>query len=125
MLKKLCLRFLLNLIPLNDRYVGLCISIKALALALFILDWWLIRRRKHLEQAATVLPVHPLVHTGSIISLDKRKLSTSSVIYLIRYHYLEFSFMQVHFFFKRKSKASQTKMHIFLPLYLVFDFFDW
>ncbi|CAH0762197.1 unnamed protein product [Bemisia tabaci] len=53
------------------RYVGLCISIKALALALFILDWWLIRRRKHLEQAATVLPVHPLVHTGSIISLDK------------------------------------------------------
>lgn len=55
------------------RYVGLCAGIKILALALFLVDWWLVRRRKHLEEAGAILNVNDLVANGSIISLDKCK----------------------------------------------------
>lgn len=51
------------------RYVGLCAGIKILALALFLIDWWLVRRRKQLEDKLPTLTVNELV--GSIISLDK------------------------------------------------------
>ncbi|XP_034253759.1 solute carrier organic anion transporter family member 5A1, partial [Thrips palmi] len=50
------------------KYVGLCAGIKILALILFSLDWWLVRRRKRLEEHQD-LSVHDIV--GSIISLDK------------------------------------------------------
>ncbi|KAJ1532353.1 hypothetical protein ONE63_000956 [Megalurothrips usitatus] len=50
------------------KYVGLCAGIKILALVLFSLDWWLVRRRKRLEEHQE-LSVHDIV--GSIISLDK------------------------------------------------------
>uniref|UniRef100_A0A1B6FGW3 Solute carrier organic anion transporter family member n=1 Tax=Cuerna arida TaxID=1464854 RepID=A0A1B6FGW3_9HEMI len=53
------------------RYVGLCCGIKILALSLFLVDWWLIRRRRHLEDLPAVLTVNDLVTSGSIISLDK------------------------------------------------------
>lgn len=50
------------------RYVGLCATIKLVALAIFAIDWWLVRRRKQLEYTT------PLAATaGSIISLDKCK----------------------------------------------------
>ncbi|XP_023290281.1 solute carrier organic anion transporter family member 3A1 isoform X2 [Orussus abietinus] len=51
------------------RYVGLCAGIKILALALFLVDWWLVRRRRQLEDQRPSLTVNELV--GSIISLDK------------------------------------------------------
>ncbi|GLG98073.1 Solute carrier organic anion transporter family member [Gryllus bimaculatus] len=50
------------------RYVGICAGIKILALALFLVDWWFVRRRRQLEEQAA-LTVNDLV--GSIISLDK------------------------------------------------------
>ncbi|XP_021915685.1 solute carrier organic anion transporter family member 5A1 isoform X2 [Zootermopsis nevadensis] len=50
------------------KYVGICAGIKILALALFLVDWWLVRRRRQLEEQAA-LSVGDLV--GSIISLDK------------------------------------------------------
>ncbi|XP_075974203.1 organic anion transporting polypeptide 30B [Anticarsia gemmatalis] len=51
------------------RYVGLCGGIKIVALGIFMADWWLVRRRRHLE---TVPPLDPHKDiTGSIISLDK------------------------------------------------------
>ena len=53
------------------RYVGICAGIKIIALALFLVDWWLVRRRNQLEEQAT-MTVGDLV--GSIISLDKCKL---------------------------------------------------
>lgn len=52
------------------RYVGLCAGIKILALAIFLVDWWLVRRRKALEETA-VVTANEIV--GSIISLDKCK----------------------------------------------------
>ncbi|KAK0158530.1 hypothetical protein PV328_009522 [Microctonus aethiopoides] len=51
------------------RYVGLCAGIKILALALFLVDWWLVRRRRQLEDNPAGLTVNDIV--GSIISLDK------------------------------------------------------
>jgi organic anion transporter 3A len=53
------------------RYVGICASIKILALALFLVDWWLVRRRRQLEEQATMTVCEVV---GSIISLDKCKL---------------------------------------------------
>lgn len=50
------------------KYVGICAGIKIIALALFLVDWWLVRRRNQLEEQAT-MTVGDLV--GSIISLDK------------------------------------------------------
>ncbi|XP_053619039.1 solute carrier organic anion transporter family member 5A1 isoform X2 [Plodia interpunctella] len=51
------------------RYVGLCGGIKIVALGIFLADWWLVRRRRHLEQAAPLDPTKDIA--GSIISLDK------------------------------------------------------
>lgn len=53
------------------RYVGLCAGIKILALALFLIDWWLVRRRRQLEDQPPSFTVNEFV--GSIISLDKRE----------------------------------------------------
>lgn len=51
-----------------SRYVGLCGGIKIVALAIFMIDWWLVRRRKQLEKAK---PITAQEVVGSIISLDK------------------------------------------------------
>ncbi|XP_055588993.1 uncharacterized protein LOC129741292 [Uranotaenia lowii] len=50
------------------KYVGLCASIKIIALVIFIIDWWLVRRRKNLDKL-NPMSANDLV--GSIISLDK------------------------------------------------------
>lgn len=50
------------------RYVGLCASIKIVALAIFMVDWWFVNRRKNLEKAKTITAEEIV---GSIISLDK------------------------------------------------------
>lgn len=50
------------------KYIGLCTSIKIVALLIFMVDWWLVRRRKHLEKLQP-LTANDIV--GSIISLDK------------------------------------------------------
>lgn len=50
------------------RYVGLCASIKIFALGIFIMDWWLVGHRKHLNDAS-VFNAAEIV--GSVISLDK------------------------------------------------------
>ncbi|KAJ8986265.1 hypothetical protein NQ317_009975 [Molorchus minor] len=50
------------------RYVGLCAGIKILALGIFMVDWWLVRRRKQLDEDK-VITANEIV--GSIISLDK------------------------------------------------------
>ncbi|XP_072940913.1 solute carrier organic anion transporter family member 3A1 [Epargyreus clarus] len=51
------------------RYVGLCGGIKIVALGIFLADWWLVRRRRHLESVPPLDPHKDLA--GSIISLDK------------------------------------------------------
>lgn len=53
------------------RYVGLCASVKLVALVIFIVDWWLVRRRKQLENMKPLNASDPII--GSIISLDKRE----------------------------------------------------
>lgn len=50
------------------RYVGLCATIKLVALAIFAVDWWLVRRRKQLDYTTPLS-----AGVGSIISLDKCK----------------------------------------------------
>ncbi|XP_058818484.1 solute carrier organic anion transporter family member 5A1 [Topomyia yanbarensis] len=50
------------------KYVGLCASIKIIALAIFIVDWWLVRRRKNMDK---LNPLSANEMVGSIISLDK------------------------------------------------------
>ncbi|XP_030762294.1 solute carrier organic anion transporter family member 5A1-like [Sitophilus oryzae] len=50
------------------RYVGLCGSIKILALGIFLIDWWLIKRRKLIDEEKVMTPKEIV---GSIISLDK------------------------------------------------------
>lgn len=50
------------------KYIGLCTSIKVVALSIFAIDWWLVSKRKHLEKLQT-LTANDIV--GSIISLDK------------------------------------------------------
>lgn len=52
------------------RYVALCAGIKIVALAIFLFDWYLIKRRKNLDEAR---PMTTNDMVGSIISLDKRK----------------------------------------------------
>ncbi|KAK6619639.1 hypothetical protein RUM43_012396 [Polyplax serrata] len=57
------------------KYVGLCAGIKILALSLFLLDWWLVRRQ--LDTPSTPpLSINDVM--GSIISIDKRRLITCS-----------------------------------------------
>jgi organic anion transporter 3A len=50
------------------KYIGLCTSIKVVALSIFAIDWWLVSKRKHLEKLQP-LTANDIV--GSIISLDK------------------------------------------------------
>ncbi|XP_060516350.1 solute carrier organic anion transporter family member 3A1-like isoform X2 [Cylas formicarius] len=50
------------------RYVGLCAAIKILALGIFLTDWWLVCKRKQLDEE-NVMSASEIV--GSIISLDK------------------------------------------------------
>lgn len=50
------------------KYIGLCAIIKFLALSIFVVDWWLVRRRKYLDK---LQPVSANELVGSIISLDK------------------------------------------------------
>ncbi|CAD6997100.1 unnamed protein product [Ceratitis capitata] len=60
------------------KYVGLCATVKIVALAIFIADWWLVRRRKQLEKLKPINANDPII--GSIISLDKlfeEKLTTN------------------------------------------------
>lgn len=52
------------------RYVGLCACIKILALGIFLIVWWLVRRRKQLDETE-VITANEIV--GSIISIDKCK----------------------------------------------------
>lgn len=63
--------FMLIFILYDCRYVGLCAGIKILALALFLIDWWLVRRRRQMEDQPPSFTVNEFV--GSIISLDKRE----------------------------------------------------
>ncbi|XP_075151615.1 organic anion transporting polypeptide 30B [Haematobia irritans] len=51
------------------KYVGLCATVKIVALVIFIIDWWLVRRRKQLDKAKPLNLGDPVI--GSIISLDK------------------------------------------------------
>lgn len=53
------------------KYVGLCAGIKLVALALFLLDWWLVRRQLDPPETQPPLTVTDVV--GSIISIDKRE----------------------------------------------------
>lgn len=50
------------------KYIGLCALIKVAALLIFIVDWWLVKRRRQLEKMQP-MSVNDVV--GSIISLDK------------------------------------------------------
>ncbi|XP_072402735.1 solute carrier organic anion transporter family member 3A1-like [Diabrotica undecimpunctata] len=50
------------------RYVGLCAGIKTLALGIFLVDWWLVRHRRQLDEDKAIT-ANEIV--GSIISLDK------------------------------------------------------
>lgn len=50
------------------KYIGLCTGIKVVALSIFIVDWWLVKNRKHLDKLD---PLSPNDVPGSIISLDK------------------------------------------------------
>ena len=53
------------------KYVGVCCGIKVLSVIIFLLDWWLIRRRQNSEKKNAALTVGEVVN--SIISLDKRE----------------------------------------------------
>lgn len=46
------------------RYVGLCGGIKIIALGIFLVDWWLVRKRKSLEYCSPLDPNKDI--TGSI-----------------------------------------------------------
>lgn len=50
------------------KYIGLCTGIKVVALSIFIVDWWLVRNRKHLDKLDP-LSVNDIA--GSVVSLDK------------------------------------------------------
>ncbi|RZC42771.1 solute carrier organic anion transporter family member 5A1 [Asbolus verrucosus] len=51
------------------RYVGLCAGIKILALGIFMVDWWLVRRRKHLDEQGGIT-TNEIV--GSIIIFEEK-----------------------------------------------------
>ena len=55
----------------NSRYIGVCCGIKVLSVAIFLIDWWLIRQRQNAEKKQSALTVGEVVN--SIISLDKRE----------------------------------------------------
>lgn len=60
--------WIFNKIPFPFRYVGLCASIKIVALVIFAADWYFVNRRKNLDKAK---PITADEIVGSIISLDK------------------------------------------------------
>lgn len=62
------------------RYVGLCAFIKIVALAIFGIDWWLVKRRKHMSDS---LPMSAHEVVGSIISLDKCKYKKHITVLLL------------------------------------------
>lgn len=66
------------------RYVGLCAGIKILALGIFLTDWWLVRRRKQLDEDK-VISASEIV--GSIISLDKCKVSGFILHMYVHYYF--------------------------------------
>jgi solute carrier organic anion transporter family, member 3A len=51
------------------KYIGLCTGIKVVALSIFMVDWWLVRNRKHLDKLDP-MSANDVVG-GSIVSLDK------------------------------------------------------
>lgn len=63
------------LLLLSFRYVGLCASVKIVALAIFAIDWWLVRKRRHMDKLKPLNVNDPVI--GSIISLDKCKPTKS------------------------------------------------
>lgn len=48
---------------------------KIIALAIFAIDWWLVRRRRQMDKLKPLNVNDPVI--GSIISLDKCKFNTS------------------------------------------------
>ena len=56
----------------SRRYVGVCCGIKVVSCLIFLLDYWLIRKRQNAEKKQAHLTMGEVVN--SIISLDKRKL---------------------------------------------------
>lgn len=50
------------------KYVGLCATIKVVALCIFMVDWWLVRQRRQLDKAKTITANEVV---GSIVSLDR------------------------------------------------------
>lgn len=66
------------------RYVGLCATIKLIALAIFAVDWWLVRRKKQLEYTT---PLAATAGVGSIISLDKCKFLVHSAAFTFKFTY--------------------------------------
>lgn len=50
------------------KYIGLCTGIKVVALSFFIVDWWLVKKQKHLDKLE---PLSACDVVGSIVSLDK------------------------------------------------------
>lgn len=50
-----------------NRYVGLCAVIKIVALIIFGIDWWLVKRRKSVEDD---LPMTKDEMSGSLLSLN-------------------------------------------------------
>ncbi|QQP55588.1 Solute carrier organic anion transporter family member 5A1like, partial [Caligus rogercresseyi] len=51
-------------------YVGVCSAIKVCSVVIFVIDWWLIRKRQNMEKkSGESLSVGEVVN--SMISLDK------------------------------------------------------
>lgn len=89
--------------------MGLCGGIKIVALGIFMADWWLVRRRRHLETAPPLDPHKDIA--GSIISLDKR----TSNFYLVPQNImrLNITYKAFVYSFRRTSICGQRK---WLPL---------
>jgi len=60
---------LYDIVMFRYKYIGVCCGIKVLSVAIFIIDWWLIRQRQNAEKKQSALTVGEVVN--SIISLDK------------------------------------------------------
>lgn len=54
-----------------------------MALGIFLADWWLVRRRRHLEASPPLDPHKDIA--GSIISLDKCNTMSILLLLLIGY----------------------------------------
>jgi len=60
---------LYDIVMFRYKYIGVCCGIKVLSVVIFIIDWWLIRKRQNAEKKQSALTVGEVVN--SIISLDK------------------------------------------------------